>query len=153
MARRKVTPRQFLDASRWRINPDEARQRLQERDARVAADNRTEVEKYFGDPPRDRSALANIAKAENARLICRPRFGCNSMTHDDRHRQGRAGVYRARAHQLAETAARERDDARRRYFMGLASSYRAAAELLAPEPPPSPTSQVFERSADVRFRG
>ena len=67
------------------------------------------------------------------------------MAREDRHRQGRAGRYRARAHQLTETAAQEHDDARRRYFMGLASSYRAAAELLAPEPPPSPTSQVFER--------
>jgi hypothetical protein len=65
------------------------------------------------------------------------------MTHDDRHRQGRAGRYRERAHQLAETAAQEHDDGRRRYFMGLASSYRAAADLLAPEPPKDSDEPVF----------
>ena len=45
---------------------------------------------------------------------------------------------------MAETAAQERDDGRRRYFMGLASSYRAAADLLAPEPAKDdPAEQVF----------
>jgi hypothetical protein len=66
------------------------------------------------------------------------------MTRDDHHRQGRAGRYRERAHQLAETAAQERDYSRKKYFLGLASSYRAAADLLAgPEPPKDPTEQVF----------
>jgi hypothetical protein len=40
------------------INPDEIRQRLAERDARAASDNRTPAEIWLGDPPRAQSALA-----------------------------------------------------------------------------------------------
>jgi hypothetical protein len=54
---------------------------------------------------------------------------------------------------LADAAAQERDYSRKKYFLGLASSYRAAADMLAPEPPPSPQVTFFESSADVRFRG
>ena len=40
-----------------RPNPDVVRQRLAERDAREANDNRTTAERWLGDPPADRSAL------------------------------------------------------------------------------------------------
>jgi hypothetical protein len=42
------------------MRPDraDAKQRLAERDARIAADTRTEIEKWLNDPPPHRSALA-----------------------------------------------------------------------------------------------
>ena len=40
------------------IDPEDVRQRLAERDAREAADTRTEAQRWLGDPPADRSALA-----------------------------------------------------------------------------------------------
>src|SRR5262245_14051933 len=48
----------LIDANRWRVHLQEAQQRLQERDQRIAADTRTEVQKFLGDPPASRSALA-----------------------------------------------------------------------------------------------
>jgi hypothetical protein len=48
---------QLIDANRWRVHPQEAQQRLQERDQRIAADTRTDAERFLGDPPRERSAL------------------------------------------------------------------------------------------------
>ena len=60
MAKRERSPAaKLIDANRWRVHPQEAQQRLQERDQRIAADTRTEVERFLGDPPRDRSALAS----------------------------------------------------------------------------------------------
>jgi hypothetical protein len=50
----------LIDANRWRVHPQEAQQRLQERDQRIAADTRTEVQKYLGDPEPARSALARV---------------------------------------------------------------------------------------------
>jgi hypothetical protein len=49
---------EFIDANKWRVKPSDARQPLAERDARAAADSRTEPEKWLGDPPPGRSALA-----------------------------------------------------------------------------------------------
>jgi hypothetical protein len=40
------------------VAPDEARERLDERDRRMAADTRTQAEILLGDPPAHRSALA-----------------------------------------------------------------------------------------------
>jgi hypothetical protein len=57
MGRRKLTAGKFIAVDR-RVGATEAKARLQERDARIAADDRTEVERFLGDPPRDRSALA-----------------------------------------------------------------------------------------------
>jgi hypothetical protein len=42
----------------------EARQRLAERDARAAADTRTPAEQWLGDPPADRSALAQSSQED-----------------------------------------------------------------------------------------
>jgi hypothetical protein len=41
-----------------RIDPDIVRSRVQERDQREANDTRTEEQRWLGDPPPDRSALA-----------------------------------------------------------------------------------------------
>jgi hypothetical protein len=56
--RERSSAAKLIDANRWRVHPQEAQKRLQERDERLAADTRSEVEKFLGDPPRDRSALA-----------------------------------------------------------------------------------------------
>jgi len=50
----------LIDAPKCRPPPEDARARLAERDARQAADSRTECEKILGDPPRDRSALMQV---------------------------------------------------------------------------------------------
>jgi hypothetical protein len=42
------------------VKPIDARQRLAERDARMARDTRTELQKWLGDPPPDRSALTQV---------------------------------------------------------------------------------------------
>ena len=42
-------------------DPEALKSRLQERDQRQAADTRTELEKFLGDPPADRSALTQGA--------------------------------------------------------------------------------------------
>jgi hypothetical protein len=44
-------------------DPDVLKARLQERDQRLAADTRTELQKWLGDPPPDRSALARSGAA------------------------------------------------------------------------------------------
>ena len=61
MGRRRSTVSELIDASRWRVDPVEAQARLAERDAREAADNRSEIERYLGDPG-PRSALATAGK-------------------------------------------------------------------------------------------
>ena len=43
------------------IDPDVLKARMAERDQRQAADTRTELEKFLGDPPADRSALTQRA--------------------------------------------------------------------------------------------
>jgi hypothetical protein len=40
------------------ITPDDLKVRLQERDRRLAADNRSEAQRWLGDPPFTQSALA-----------------------------------------------------------------------------------------------
>jgi hypothetical protein len=40
------------------VSPDDVLKLIQERDRLAAADTRTEAERWLGDPPRDRSALA-----------------------------------------------------------------------------------------------
>jgi len=40
------------------MSADDFRERVLERDARDAADNRTEAQRWLGDPPANRSALA-----------------------------------------------------------------------------------------------
>jgi len=57
MPRRKLTCSAFIGIDR-RVDPHEARQRLAERDARQAADTRSDVQKFLGDPPPQRSASA-----------------------------------------------------------------------------------------------
>jgi hypothetical protein len=56
--RRKLTAAVFVDVDR-RVDPRDARQRMAERDQRERADTRSEVQKFLGDPPRDRGALGN----------------------------------------------------------------------------------------------
>jgi hypothetical protein len=45
-------------APRGNASPDDVLSRIQERDRLAAADTRTEAEKWLGDPPPHRSALA-----------------------------------------------------------------------------------------------
>jgi hypothetical protein len=51
----------LVDCSKWRVRPEDYQARMAERDARLAADTRTEVQKYLGDPPPARSALARLS--------------------------------------------------------------------------------------------
>jgi hypothetical protein len=48
----------YVQAARDRVDPAEVKKRLSEREAREAADTRTEAQKWLGDPPPSRSALA-----------------------------------------------------------------------------------------------
>jgi hypothetical protein len=57
MAKRKLTAAVFVDVDR-RVAPADLKVRLAERDQREAADTRTEAQRWLGDPPRERSALA-----------------------------------------------------------------------------------------------
>jgi hypothetical protein len=56
MGKRKLTAAKFINVHR-RV-PHDVKFRLIERDARQRADTRTEAEKWLGDPPPGRSALA-----------------------------------------------------------------------------------------------
>jgi hypothetical protein len=63
--RRQSTATTLLGfAGRHRDPPDVLKARLQERDRRQATDTRTEVQKWLGDPPADRSALAHHGTAK-----------------------------------------------------------------------------------------
>jgi hypothetical protein len=57
MTRRRSPASLLVDCSKWRTPPEDARARLAERDARLAADTRSDCEKILGDPPPSRSAL------------------------------------------------------------------------------------------------
>jgi hypothetical protein len=57
VAQRKLTAAVFVGLA-GRVDADEARQRFAERDAREAADTRTAAQRWLGDPPLGRSALA-----------------------------------------------------------------------------------------------
>jgi len=53
----------YVKGEYGRVSADDFRSRAQERDAREAADNRTDAQRWLGDPPANRSALAHyIAK-------------------------------------------------------------------------------------------
>jgi hypothetical protein len=59
----------FLKVHEPRVSPDDVKYLLNERDQRAAADTRTEAERWLGDPPKYRSALAqrkNTAPVINA---------------------------------------------------------------------------------------
>ena len=49
---------EYVRAARDRVDPAEVEKRLAERDRRDAADTRTEAQRWLGDPPANRSALA-----------------------------------------------------------------------------------------------
>jgi hypothetical protein len=57
MGKRKLTAAKFINVHR-RVSPHDVKFRLIERDARQRAETRTEAEKWLGDPPTGRSALA-----------------------------------------------------------------------------------------------
>jgi len=60
MPKRKVTAASaYVRGEYGRVSADDFRTRSEERDAREAADNRTEAERFLGDPPANRSALAS----------------------------------------------------------------------------------------------
>ena len=48
----------FIGIGTHPVDRNDVRERLAERDLRQAADDRTEAQRWLGDPPRDRSALA-----------------------------------------------------------------------------------------------
>jgi hypothetical protein len=61
MAKRNgLSPAAFIHANRWRVTPRDAAERFAERDEREAADTRTEAQRWLGDPPPGRSALARV---------------------------------------------------------------------------------------------
>ena len=49
----------------------------------------------------------------------------------------RAAVYRARAHELGEAAAREWQEDRRRHMLDQAATFQRAADQMAPAPEPT----------------
>jgi hypothetical protein len=49
-----------IHANRWRVTPRDAAERFAERNEREAADTRTEAQRWLGDPPPGRSALARV---------------------------------------------------------------------------------------------
>jgi hypothetical protein len=55
----------------------------------------------------------------------------------------RAAVYRHRARELAETAAREWHEDRRRHLLDQAATFQRAAEQMDPQPPAEP--QIFSK--------
>ena len=48
----------YVKGKYGRVSADDFRARRQEREAREAADNRTDAQRWLGDPAPDRSALA-----------------------------------------------------------------------------------------------
>src|SRR5262245_49420854 len=64
--RGRLTAGEFIDTYR-RAHPKDVQQRMRERDARLAADTRTDVEKFLGDPPPGRSALARTQRGSPPR--------------------------------------------------------------------------------------
>ena len=62
MAKRRKGASEFVVFDRA-VSATDLKIRIAERDRREASDTRNEAEKYLGDPPRDRSALAQVAQA------------------------------------------------------------------------------------------
>ena len=56
LPRNKLTAGRFIGIDR--VSPDDIMSRLVERDAREQADSRSVAERWLGDPPPERSALA-----------------------------------------------------------------------------------------------
>jgi hypothetical protein len=54
----------LIDANKNRTPPEDARARIAERDARIAADTRTELQKLLGEPEPSRSALVRSGLLE-----------------------------------------------------------------------------------------
>jgi len=54
----KTGPSLLKIQPRGAVSPDDIRRRLMERDRQEAADTRTAAQRWLGDPPPDRSALA-----------------------------------------------------------------------------------------------
>jgi hypothetical protein len=64
MACRSRSPAALLvDCNKRRVPAEDARQRLAERDARMAADTRSELQKMLGEPEPSRSALMRVTGA------------------------------------------------------------------------------------------
>jgi hypothetical protein len=62
------------------------------------------------------------------------------------HRRRRAGMYRHRAHELAERAKEIPGEDDRRHMLELAATYERTADSLAPAPP-STTAAAFSELA------
>jgi len=54
--RNRLSPGKFIDANRWRVTPQDVARRFAERDARLAADTRSDIQRLLGDPPPSRAA-------------------------------------------------------------------------------------------------
>jgi hypothetical protein len=66
MGRRSRSPASLLvDCSKWRVRPEDCRARLAERDQRMAADTRSELQKMLGEPEPSRSALMQVTGGVN----------------------------------------------------------------------------------------
>lgn len=65
---RKRGPNEFIGLNRHRVTATDLKSRLAERDRRQLADTRTETERLLGDPPRDRSALAQGSQQAPGRV-------------------------------------------------------------------------------------
>lgn len=63
---RKESAAAFINLNAGRMDPAELKNRFAERDRRLAADTRTETEKWLGDPPVARSALAHHGTAKRS---------------------------------------------------------------------------------------
>ena len=70
---RKPGAAAFIGLGTHPVKPNDVRDRLAERDQRQAADDRTEAQRWLGDPPRNRSA-ASLQKTydwtTNRRSVC-----------------------------------------------------------------------------------
>ena len=64
---RKYGASAYIGLAHHRIDPDILRSRMRERDQRAASDDRSEIEKMFGDPPPSRSALAQDGSQQTPR--------------------------------------------------------------------------------------
>jgi hypothetical protein len=62
----KTGPSLLQIEPRANVSPDDIRVRLMERDRQEAADTRTEAQRWLGDPPPGRSALAQRNRADGS---------------------------------------------------------------------------------------
>jgi hypothetical protein len=84
MARRRSPASLLVDCSKWRVPPEDARARLAERDARLAADTRNDCQKILGDPPRPGRRLCKAGFRHRnpyaAQAVCVLTCGENSQS-------------------------------------------------------------------------